>query len=159
MSISDTIKGIKAKFVKAKALLLGNQKILGRIRSKLRTGSQKIKFQRLAQKHKTNVSSFRNIEAKIKKHQSIIDKVKAVERKIKSIFSFGKKKGIGDMGIAPIVIAGALAAGILVALGSLIQNNITLKEELDALNDELDRTEGEPAAPEDDGSEEEEEGD
>ncbi len=144
MSIKDKITGIKAKFQKAKALLLGNQKILGKIRSKLRTGSQKIKYQKLTQKHKVNVNSFKDIEAKIKKLQSIIDSVKGIGRRIKGLFSFGRKKGIGELGIAPLVIAGALAAGILVALGALITNNLTLKEELDALNEELDRYESEP---------------
>jgi uncharacterized protein YoxC len=144
MSFKDKIQGIKSRFEKAKALLLGNQQLLGRIRGRLRTNSQKIKYQRLALKHRANVNSFRSIEAKIKKLQSVIDKVKGIGRRIKGLFSFSRKKGIGELGIAPIIIAGALAAGILVALGTLIQKNITLKEELDALNEELDRYESEP---------------
>lgn len=144
MSIKAKINEIKTKFQKAKASLLLNQKILGRIKGKLRTGSQKTKFQRLTQKHRSNVSSFRSIDAKIKKLQSIINKVKAAGRKIKGLFTFRKKKGIGDLGIAPVVAAGALAAGILVSLGALITGNLTLKAELDALNEELDRYEGEP---------------
>lgn len=158
MSIKEKITGIKAKFQKAKALLLGNQKILNRLRSRLRTKAQKIKYQKLAQKHKVNVNSFKNIEAKIKKLQSIINTVKGIGRRIKGIFSFGRKKGIGELGVAPLVIAGALAAGILVALGALIQKNVTLKEELDALNEELDRYESEPE-PEDDEYEDENEED
>lgn len=168
-----TIQKIKAGLAKAKALILGNAKDLSQTKSRIRTKAQAAAYAKLVQKQKKQQELYKKIYSKFQKLVAFINKAKAAgqwvkgkitgaARRIKGLFSRRKgTRGIDDLGVAPIVAAAAVIAALLTAVGYLLKQTLTQKEEIDGLNEKLDEYEKQreavpeerEAAPEDEAEE------
>ncbi len=158
-----TIQKIKAGLVKVKALMLGNAKALSQTKGRIRTKAQAAVYAKLVQKQKKQQELYKKIYSKFQTLVAFINKAKAAgqwvkgkitgaARRIKGLFSrrgaFRKGvRGIGDLGVAPIIAAAAAIAALLAAVGFLLSQTITQKEEIDGLNEKLDEYEKQREAP------------
>ncbi len=159
-----TIQKIKVGLAKAKALILGNAKALSQTKGRIRTKAQAAAYAKLVQKQKKQQELYKKIYSKFQKLVEFINKAKAAgqwvkgkitgaagaaARRIKGLFSRRGTRGIGDLGIAPLIAAAAVIAALLAAVGFLLSQTITQKEEIDGLNEKLDEYEKQGgAAPE-----------
>ncbi len=163
-ALNDKIKEIHSLYAKAMSLLASNRQKLLALQPKLRTQEQKARFQKLvdAQKSHENIlaSKIKPTMEKLRKAlaltKQVVSKVKnagaAVKQKFvstaQSIWSKVKGKvglkglrgidGIDDLGVAPIIAAGLIAAGLFTALGYLISLAQSQAESIDALNQYID---------------------
>lgn len=157
-----TIQKIKAGLAKAKALLLGNAKALSQTKSRIRTKAQAAVYAKLVQKQKKQQELYKKIYSKFQKLVAFINKAKAAgqwvkskitgaagaaARRIKGLFSRKGTRGLSDLGIAPIIAAAAVIAALLAAVGYLLSQTITQKEEIDSLNNKVDEYEKQREAP------------
>ena len=164
-ALSDKINQIKSMYAKAMSLLASNRQKLLALQPKLRTQEQKAKFQKLVEAQKAHENIFMSkikptmekLQKAIAMTQQVVAKVKQAGAAVKQKFTQtvqsvwdrirGKKSGlkglrdiqdVDDLGVAPLVAAGLIAAGLFTALGYLISLAQTQAESIDALNQYID---------------------
>jgi len=159
-ALNDKIKEINTLYAKAMSLLASNRQKLLSLQPRLRTQEQKARFQKLvgAQKEHENIfrSKIQPTMDKLKKAialtKQVVSKVKqagaAVKQKfvstVKNVWDRVRSKvglkglraieDVDDLGVAPLVAAGLIAAGLFTALGYLVSLAQSQAESIDALN-------------------------
>ncbi len=159
-ALNDKIKEINTLYAKAMSLLASNRQKLLSLQPRLKTQEQKARFQKLvgAQKEHENIfrSKIQPTMDKLKKAialtKQVVSKVKqagaAVKQKfvstVKNVWDRVRSKvglkglraieDVDDLGVAPLVAAGLIAAGLFTALGYLVSLAQSQAESIDALN-------------------------
>lgn len=171
-----SIAKIKSMLVKLSGVLKGNRKKLSAAKDRLRTPEQKRKFATLMKvqaalekSSKAQAKRYRVLAGTMRKLKGMFGALakgaketarrtwstakkpvswlaSKLKRRPRGLRDIGDIESIDDLGIAPIVIWGAVAAttaALLVAVGSLLSKASALEEQIDALNEEIDRYEEE----------------
>ncbi len=159
-ALNDKIKEINTLYAKAMSLLASNRQKLLALQPKLKTQEQKAKFQKLVGAQKEHENIFRSkiqptmdqLKKAIALTKQVVSKVKqagaAVRQKfvstVKSVWDRVRSKvglkglraieDVDDLGVAPLVAAGLIAAGLFTALGYLVSLAQSQAESIDALN-------------------------
>lgn len=159
-ALNDKIKEINTLYAKAMSLLASNRQKLLALQPKLKTQEQKARFQKLVGAQKEHENIFRSkIEPTMQKLRKAVDLTKKVVSKVKQAGAAVKQKfvstvknvwdrvrskvglkglraieDVDDLGVAPLVAAGLIAAGLFTALGYLVSLAQSQAESIDALN-------------------------
>lgn len=159
-ALNDKIKEINTLYAKAMSLLASNRQKLLSLQPRLKTQEQKARFQKLVGAQKEHENIFRSkIEPTMQKLRKAVDMSKKVVSKVKQAGAAVKQKfvstvksvwdrvrskvglkglraieDVDDLGVAPLVAAGLIAAGLFTALGYLVSLAQNQAESIDALN-------------------------
>jgi hypothetical protein len=163
--INDKINQIKSMYANVMSLLASNRQKLLALQPKLRTQAQLAAFQKLVSAQKNHEDIFRSkiqptmntLKKALAVSQQVIAKVKqagaAVQKKFVSTAKGAWdwiRHGVGlkglkeikdddNLGIAPIIAAGAIIAALTAALGYLLALAQSQQKSIDSLNDQLDQ--------------------
>jgi len=159
-ALNDKIKEINTLYAKAMSLLASNRQKLLSLQPRLKTQEQKARFQKLVGAQKEHENIFRSkiqptmdqLKKAIALTKQVVSKVKqagaAVKQKfvstVKNVWDRVRSKvglkglraieDVDDLGVAPLVAAGLIAAGLFTALGYLVSLAQSQAESIDALN-------------------------
>lgn len=159
-ALNDKIKEINTLYAKAMSLLASNRQKLLALQPRLKTQEQKARFQKLVGAQKEHENIFRSkiqptmdqLKKAIALTKQVVSKVKqagaAVKQKfvstVKNVWDRVRSKvglkglraieDVDDLGVAPLVAAGLIAAGLFTALGYLVSLAQSQAESIDALN-------------------------
>lgn len=174
-ALNDKIKEINTLYAKAMSLLASNRQKLLALQPRLRTQEQRDRFQKLVGAQKEHENIFRSkIEPTMQKLRKAVTATKKVVSKVKQAGAAVKQKfvstvknvwdrvrskvglkglraieDVDDLGVAPLVAAGLIAAGLFTALGYLVSLAQSQAESIDALNQYIEeQTQAQAAAEE-----------